>query len=47
MLDRQSMEAGILIPNFDRLTTAAIVMAVVLLFAVPFVLTLVTPFIGR
>jgi hypothetical protein len=36
-----------LIHNFDRLTTAAIVIAVVLLFAVPFVLTLIAPFLGR
>jgi hypothetical protein len=36
-----------LIRNFDRLTTVAIIIAVVLLFELPFVLTLIAPFIGR
>jgi hypothetical protein len=41
------MEAGMLIRGFERLTTGAIVGTAVLLFAVPFVLALISPFIGR
>jgi len=41
------MEAGMLLRSFARLTSATIVAAVVLLFAVPFVLALVAPFIAR
>ena len=41
------MEAGMLLRNFERLTTTAVVVTVVLLFAVPFVLALIAPFIGR
>jgi hypothetical protein len=41
------MEAEMLYRNFERLTTAAIVVMVVLLFAAPFILTLITPFLGR
>ena len=41
------MEAGMLIRNFLRLTNAAIVVTLALLFAVPFVLTLIAPFIAR
>jgi hypothetical protein len=33
--------------GFERLTTAAVVVTVVLIFAVPFVLALIAPFIGR
>ena len=36
-----------LLRSFARLTSATIVVAVVLLFAVPFVLALVSPFIGK
>ena len=36
-----------LLRNFVRLTSATIVVAVTLLFAVPFVLALVSPFIGK
>ena len=36
-----------LLRNFERLTTTAVVVTVVLLFAVPFVLALIAPFIGR
>ena len=41
------MEAGMLFRSFERLTTAAILVTVVLMFAVPFVLALVAPFIAR
>jgi hypothetical protein len=41
------MEAEILIRNFARLTTAAIVVIAAVLFAVPFLLALLAPFIGR
>jgi hypothetical protein len=41
------MEAGMLFRNLERLATAAVVVTVVLVFAVPFVLALITPFIGR
>jgi hypothetical protein len=41
------MGAGMLFRSFERLTTAAILVTVVLMFAVPFVLTLVAPFIAR
>ena len=47
MANQQSMEAGMLFRSFARLTTTAVVVTVVLLFAVPFILTLITPFIGR
>jgi len=40
-------EAGMLFRGFERLTTAAVVVTVVLMFAVPFVLALVAPFTGR
>ena len=33
--------------GFERLTTAAVVVTVVLIFAVPFVLALIAPFVGR
>jgi len=36
-----------LLRSFARLTSATIVVAVALLFAVPFVLALVSPFIGK
>ena len=36
-----------LICSFARLTTAAIVLAAALLFAGPFLLALIAPFIGR
>jgi hypothetical protein len=41
------MEAGMLIRSFARLTTAAIVIAAALLFAGPFLLALLAPFIAR
>jgi hypothetical protein len=41
------MEAGMLLRSFVRLTSATIVVAVVLLFAVPFLLAMVAPFIAR
>ena len=47
MANQRNMEAGMLIRGFLRLTNAAIIVAVVLLFAVPFVLALLLPFIGR
>jgi hypothetical protein len=43
----QHMEAGMLFRSFERLTTAAVLVTVVLMFAVPFVLALVAPFIAR
>jgi hypothetical protein len=36
-----------LLRSFERLTTAAVVVTVLVMFAVPFVLALVAPFIGR
>lgn len=36
-----------LVRSFVRLTTAAVVVAAALLFAVPFIFTLISPFIGR
>jgi hypothetical protein len=42
-----AMEVGMLFRNFERLATAADVVTVVLMFAVPFVLALITPFLGR
>lgn len=33
--------------SFERLATAALVVVVMLAFAVPFVLTLISPFVGR
>ena len=47
MANQQNMEAGMLFRSFERLTTAAVVVTVVLLFAVPFVLALASPFIAR
>jgi hypothetical protein len=41
------MEAGMLFRSFERLASAAVVVTVVLVFAVPFVLALITPFLGR
>jgi hypothetical protein len=41
------MEAGMLFRNLERLATAAVVVTVVMVFAVPFVLALITPFLGR
>jgi hypothetical protein len=43
----QHMEAGMLFRSFERLATVAVVAAVVLGFAVPFVLALIAPFIAR
>jgi hypothetical protein len=36
-----------LLRSFERLTTATVVVTVVLMFAVPFVLALIAPFIAR
>jgi hypothetical protein len=47
MVNRRNMEAGMLVRSFVRLTTAAVVVAAALLFAVPFIFTLISPFIGR
>src|SRR5882672_1071237 len=47
IVNQRNMEAGMLLRNFVRLTSATIVVAVTLLFAVPFVLALVSPFIGK
>jgi hypothetical protein len=47
MINQQNMEAGMLFRNFDRLATAAVVVTAVLVFAVPFVLALLAPFVGR
>jgi hypothetical protein len=41
------MEATMLLRSFARLTSATIVVAAVLLFAVPFVFALIAPFIAR
>jgi hypothetical protein len=41
------MEAAMLFCSFARLTSATIVVSVVLLFAVPFVLALISPFLSR
>jgi hypothetical protein len=41
------MEAGMLLRSFARLTTAAVVVIVALLFAIPFVFALISPFIAR
>jgi hypothetical protein len=47
MVNQRNTEAAMLLRGFARLTSAAIVATVVLLFAVPFVLALVSPFIAR
>jgi hypothetical protein len=47
MVNQQNMEAGMLLGDFVRLTTATIVVAVAMLLAVPFFLALASPFIGR
>jgi hypothetical protein len=47
MVNRRNMGAGMLIRSFARLTTAAVVVAAALLFAVPFLFALISPFIGR
>jgi len=41
------MEAGMSFHRFERFVTAALVVAVVLAFAVPFVLGLISPIVGR
>jgi hypothetical protein len=41
------MEARMWSHRFERLVTAALVVAAVLAFAVPIVLTLISPFAGR
>jgi hypothetical protein len=41
------MEAGMLVRTFVHLTTQAVVVAAVLMLALPFFLALATPFIGR
>jgi hypothetical protein len=41
------MEAGMLIRSFVRLTTATIVVIAALLFAGPFILALIAPFVTR
>jgi hypothetical protein len=47
MVNQQNMEAGMWFRGFERLTTTAVVVTVVLMFAVPFVLALISPFLGR
>ena len=47
MVNQRNMEAGMLIRGFLHLTNAAIVATMALLFAVPFLLAMVSPFIGR
>ena len=47
MVKKWIMEARMLLRSFERLATAAIVITVVLGFAVPFVLALIAPFVGR
>jgi hypothetical protein len=47
MVYQLNMEAGMLLRSFVRLSTAAIVVAAALLFAGPFLLALIVPFIGR
>lgn len=42
-----TMEARMLFRRFERFVTAAVVVAVVLAFAVPFGLTLLSSFVGR
>jgi hypothetical protein len=39
--------SGMWFRKFEHLVTAALVIGVVLAFAVPFVLTLISPFLGR
>ena len=47
MVNQRDMEAAMLLRGFARLTSATIVVTAVLLFAVPFVLALISPFIAR
>jgi len=47
MVNQWNTEAGMLLRSFARLTTATIVVAVVVLLAVPFFLALASPFIAR
>ena len=47
MVNQWTVEAGMLIRTFMRLTTASIVVAIALLLAIPFFLALSLPFIGR
>ena len=47
MVNQWTVEAGMLICTFMRLTTASIVVAIALLLAIPFFLALSLPFIGR
>ncbi len=47
MVNQRNMEAAMLLRSFARLTSATIVVTVVLLFAVPFVFALIAPFIAR
>ncbi len=47
MVNQQNMEAGMLLRSFVHLTTATIVVAISVLFAVPFFLVLASPFMGR
>jgi hypothetical protein len=47
MVNQWTVEAGMLIRTFMRLTTASIVVAIAVLLAIPFFLALSLPFIGR
>ena len=47
MVTQRNMEAGMLIRSFVHLTTAAVVVTAALLFATPFLLALMAPFIAR
>lgn len=47
MVNAWTMEAGMLLRTFMRLTTATIVVAISLLLATPFFLALALPFIDR
>lgn len=47
MVNHHTMEAAMLLRGFLRLTSATVVVAVALLLAVPFLLAMAAPFIGR
>jgi hypothetical protein len=47
MVNEWTVEAGMFVRTFMRLTSATIVVAISLLLAIPFFLALSLPFIGR
>ena len=47
MVNQWTMEPGMLLRSFMRLTTATVVVAVALLLAMPFFLALSSPFISK